>query len=158
MTVGALGANTNLKIFNNAIYDELNSGSWTDYAIAFSTITQPSFVSVEYNVFRFFTGGLSNGGATVVSYVGNVAGGSAFNLNDITGECTAPECLNFGSPATDYTDLDLTRNNVGVAGGSYNFSNFWPNQSGGARVYLVKTPRTVVQSSTINAKADSFDR
>jgi hypothetical protein len=154
----AIAANTNLKIINNAIYDELNSGSWTDYAIVFGTITQPAFVSVEWNVYRFFTGGLTNASAAAISITGNVAGGASFNPADVTGDCAAPECINQGSPATDYTDLDLTRNNVGVAGGSYNFSNFWPNQSGGARVYLVKTPRTVVQSSTINAKADSFDR
>jgi hypothetical protein len=158
ISIGAIGANTNLKIINNAIYDELNSGSWSDYAIAFGTITQPAFVTVEWNVHRFFNAGLSNASAAAVSYTGNVAAGSSFNPNDVTGECTAPECINLGSPATDYTDLDLTRNNVGTAGGSYNFNNFWPNQSGGARVYLVKTPRTVVQSSTINAKADSFDR
>lgn len=156
---GTVPANTNLKIINNSIFDENTSNSFTEFAIQFSaTPASPSFVSMEYNVHRSWTNGLTNVSNTVVSMIGNVAGGASYTHDATTGDCAAPECINLGSPATDYTDLDLTRNNVGTGGGSYNFNNFWPNQSGGARVYLVKTPRTVVQSSTINAKADSFDR
>lgn len=152
-------AATNFKIFNNSIYDENTTNSYTEYAIHFAAAPAAgSFVSMEFNVHRNWTNGLTNMSAVQVSQTGNVLGGGSYVHDAITGECLAPECINLGSPATDYTDLDLTRNNVGTGGGSYNFNNFWPNQSGGARVYLVKTPRTVVQSSTINAKADSFDR
>jgi hypothetical protein len=157
ISVGALGANTNLMIRNNALYDEQTSSSWTDYAVAFGTITGPSFVNLDYNVFRNWIGGLTNASTTSVSQTGN-SGSTTMNPADVTGICSAAECINLGSPSTDYTDLDLSRNDVGVAGGSYNYNNFWPNNTGGARVYLVKTPRTVVQSSTINAKADSYDR
>jgi hypothetical protein len=157
MSIGNLAANTNLLIRNNSVYDENTSNFGADYAFVFGTITAPSFVNLDYNVTRNWIGGLTNVATTTVSQTGN-ASSATQNNNDITGVCTAAECVNLGSPSTDYTDLDLSRNDVGVSGGSYNFNNFWPNNTGGARVYLVKTPRTVVQSSTINAKADSFDR
>jgi hypothetical protein len=157
MTIGTISANTNLLIRNNSIYDENTSNFGADYAVVFGTVTAPSFVNLDYNVYRNWVGGLTNAATTTVSQTGNAASATQ-NNNDVTGVCTAAECVNLGSPSTDYTDLDLSRNDVGVTGGSYNFNNFWPNNTGGARVYLVKTPRTVVQSSTINAKADSFDR
>jgi hypothetical protein len=152
-------ANTNLLVVNNSIFDENLTNSFTEFAVLFAaTPATPSFVSLNFNVHRNWRDLFTNVSAASVSMTGNVAGGASYTHDNISGDCTAPECINLGSPSTDFTDLDLTRNNVGTAGGSYNFSNFWPNQSGGARVYLVKTPRTVVQSSTINAKADSFDR
>lgn len=157
--LGTIPANTTLKVINNSIFDENASNSYAEYAIQFSAApATPSFVSLDYNVHRQWGNGFTNLGGATISMTANVLGGASYTHDNVSGDCTAPECINLGSPATDYTDLDLTRNNVGAAGGSYHFSNFWPNQSGGARVYLVKTPRTVVQSSTINAKADSFDR
>jgi hypothetical protein len=53
--------------------------------------------------------------------------------------------------------LDLTVNDVGAYGGSYSLSNFYP-VTGSARVYFVKAPRTVLQSGTLNVRANSFDR
>ncbi|MCP4123137.1 MAG: hypothetical protein GY751_15395, partial [Bacteroidetes bacterium] len=52
----------------------------------------------------------------------------------------------------------LTRNNCGTTGGSFHYDNFFPILTGGARVYLVKVPRTVIQGATINAEADGYDR
>ncbi|MFN8395275.1 MAG: hypothetical protein U0176_11555 [Bacteroidia bacterium] len=158
MTFGTIPTGTTLKITNNSMYDNYTQESWTQYAFNFGTINTGTFVSLNYNVYRNWGSGLTNASGVTVSMTGNALGGVSFNSNDVSGQCTAPECVNLGSPSTDYTDLDLSRNDVGTAGGSYNFNNFWPNQTGGARVYLVKTPRTVVQSSTINAKADSYDR
>lgn len=158
MSFGTILAATTLMINNNSIFDENTTNSWTQYAFNFGTVTAGSFVSLNYNVHRNFLNGLTNASPATVSQTGNAAGGTTFDNNNTTGVCAAPECINLGSPSTDFTDLDLSRNDIGVAGGSYNQTNFWPQQTGGARVYLVKTPRTVVQSSTINAKADSYDR
>lgn len=147
-----------MRVVNNSLYDEYASNDGTEYAIFISGVGTGGVVNFDFNVYRNYYNGFTNISGATVSMTGNVAAGTSFNNADLTGVCTAPECINLGSPSTDYTDLDLSRNDVGVAGGSYNFNNFWPNNTGGARVYLVKTPRTVVQSSTINAKADSFDR
>jgi hypothetical protein len=156
ISVGALGANTNLLIRNNSLYDENTTNGYGDVAVTFGAIAAPSFVNLDYTVYRNWQSGLTNASVVTVSQTGNAASGTQ-NNNDVTGACTAAECVNLGSPSTDYTDLDLSRNDIGTTGGSYHYSNFWPN-TGGARVYLVRTPRTVVQSSTINAKADSFDK
>lgn len=159
VTFSTIPANATVSVNNNSVLDENTSSSWVQYAFNFGTVTAGSFVSLNYNVHRnFYSGGLTNASPTTVSQTGNAAGGTTFDNNNVTGVCASAECVNLGNPSTDHTDHDLSRNDVGVAGGSYNFANFWPNQTGGARVYLVKTPRTVVQSSTINAKADSYDR
>lgn len=158
MTFSTIPAAATVSINNNSVLDENTSASWTQYAFNFGTVTAGSFVSLNYNVHRNFLNGLTNASGATVSQTGNAGGGTTFDNNNITGVCSSAECVNLGHPSTDHTDLDLSRNDVGVAGGSYNYNNFWPNQTGGARVYLVKTPRTVVQSSTINAKADSYDR
>jgi hypothetical protein len=156
-----IAAGATVRIMNNSLNDISTGECCTgnpEYAVQFGTVATGAFVNVDYNVYKNYINGLSTASAALVSFTGNTVGGASFDNADPTGICTAPECINLGSPSTDYTDLDLTRNDVGVSGGSYNGTNFWPNQTGGARVYLVKTPRTVVQSSTINAKGDSFDR
>lgn len=146
-----------IRVANNALYDDYGSVDNTEYAIGVTGVGSGGFVTLEYNIYRNYYNGFSNQSGAVVSMTGNIVG-TSFNPDDNSGACSQAECINAGNPSTDYTDLDLTRNDIGTAGGSYNFNNFWPNQTGGARVYLVKTPRTVVQSSTINAKADSYDR
>lgn len=149
---------TRLKIENNAFHDTYDSNdSSTEYCITFGTVNTGALIEVNYNVqdgYESFT----NGSGTLISFVSNQTAPSTYDVDDVTGECTAPECINAGSPSVEHTDHDLSRNDRGVAGGSYNFNNFWPILTGGARVYLVKTPRTVVQTSTIRAEADAHDR
>jgi hypothetical protein len=150
-----------LLIASNALLDSFSGddAGTTECAIQFAAgVAAGAQVDVVSNVHKDWETGLSNASAAAVSFAGNGTGGGAFNPNDISGACTDASCINTGHPGTDHTDHDLTRNDVGTAGGSFNLNNFWPNQTGSARVYLVKTPRTVVQSSTINAKADSYDR
>ena len=61
-----------------------------------------------------------------VVQVNNATGPATFDPNDLTGACTDGTCVNSGSPNTDYTDHDLSRNDRGVSGGSFNYNNFWP--------------------------------
>ncbi|MFN7014250.1 MAG: hypothetical protein ACK4ON_08285, partial [Bacteroidia bacterium] len=65
--------------------------------------------------------------------------------------------INGGAPGISFYDLDLSVNDVGAYGGSYSLNNFHPI-TGAARVYFVKAPKSVLQSGTLNIKADSFDR
>lgn len=149
-----------LKIENNALHDGYtgNDYSSVERAVYFHTVNSGSLVEVNYNVHEGWEYGFSNGNGTIISFVGNTQAPTSFDVSNTSGECTVAECINAGHPSTDYTDHDLSRNNRGVAGGSFNFNNFWPILTGGARVYLVKTPRTVVQASTINAAASGHDR
>lgn len=79
-------------------------------------------------------------------------------LNIATGQLnTGSDGINGGYPDLTFYDLDLTVNDVGAYGGSFSLTNFHPI-TGAARVYFVNTPRTVLQSGTLNIKANSFDR
>jgi len=139
-----------LYIENNAIYD---SGSSSNTGIL-TGAASGAFVGVYFNGWR--GSGTAVSGSNIAQ-TGNFTS-SSISFNLASGECTNAACIDTGSPSTDFTDLDLSRNNIGVAGGSFNFNNFYPILTGGARVYLVKTPRTVVQTSTIRAEAESYDR
>lgn len=145
-------ANTNLEINNNVLVNTTTSG--TSYPIYVTGINATATVGMFFNRRQGWDGGIVCGGCGDVD---NQVATLTVDWN--TGICSSvPACVDAGNPATDYTDHDLTRNNIGTDGGSFNQTNFFPILTGGARVYLVKTPRTVLQTSTIRAEADSYDR
>ena len=143
-----------LMVENNVLHNE--GGSSNEWAIRFAAVSPSSTVLMNYNIHEGWTS-LSNAPAEV-SQAGNVQASSALNPDNVTGECTSTACIDAGNPGPSHTDHDLTRNDCGVAGGSYNFNNFWPIRTGAARIFFVKTPRTVTQSGTISAEAAGFDR
>jgi len=148
-----LSSNSTLEINNNVLRQTTTSG--TNYPI-YVTGANNSNTLVQYN-FNIYTGWDAALFCNPCAQAGNANQG--FNIDLTTGECNSvPACVDAGNPNSDYTDLDLTRNDRGTLGGSYNYTNFFPILTGGARVYLVKTPRTVVQTSTIRAEADGYDR
>ncbi|MBK8808156.1 MAG: hypothetical protein IPO21_16635 [Bacteroidales bacterium] len=67
------------------------------------------------------------------------------------------DAIDGGNPDSVYYDIDLTRANVGVYGGSFTLDNFFPI-TGAARVYFVQAPRRVIIGNTIKIKAEAFDR
>ena len=145
-------ANCNLQIHNNALRQTTTSG--TNYPIYVSGISASALVSYTFNTYQGWDAALV---CSPCASAGNQV--ATLNLDLTTGECSSvPACVDAGNPSTDYTDHDLTRNDVGTKGGSFNYNNFWPILTGSARVYLVRTPRTVVQTSTIRADADGYDR
>lgn len=144
----------NLTIENNAFHDQ-GSGESSEYAISIPTTTAGQ-IGIHYNSYDGWEQGFILTGSTITD-VGNVEN-ATLDPDDVTGVCSDAGSIDMGHPGGAHTDHDLSRNDIGVAGGSYNCNNFWPILTGGARVYLVKTPRTVVQGSTINAEADAHDR
>lgn len=68
--------------------------------------------------------------------------------------------LNTGHPDPIFTDLDLTRNDVGPCGGSYNITtNFLtPGIAGTGKVHWLEAPRRVSQGSTLSIEAEGHDR
>lgn len=66
--------------------------------------------------------------------------------------------INKGNPAPLFTDIDLTRNDIGKEGGPIPYSNFQPALSGSARIYLVSHPFYIRQGNTLKVKAIGYDR
>mgnify|MGYP001074437376 CR=1 FL=1 len=169
-----LGTNS---IYNNTMYnpDNYNYGY---FSISVNSTSNGVFdiknnisicpnKSSGYNRFSFSSGptiGFSyNYGTNNASLIGipdngtnNLNSNSSINVSN--GQLNvASDGINGGYPDLSFYDLDLTVNDVGAYGGSYSLTNFHPI-TGAARVYYVKSPRTILQSGTLNIKANSFDR
>lgn len=85
---------------------------------------------------------------------------SSININATTGALnTGHPGINGGHPNNKYADLDLSRNDAGCYGGSYSHNNFFPLQTGSARVLFVEPSNTTfLQGQTLNLKAVGIDR
>jgi len=138
--------NFQLEILNNLIL--------TNGAIAQGIFNRLSsgVISCSYNFL--------NNNSTIVNIVNNGTNNLTSNttINTTTGAPnTGSDVINGGYPDLTFYDTDLTINDVGAYGGSFTLNNFFPI-TGAARVYFIKAPRTVLQSGTLNIKANSFDR
>ena len=63
-----------------------------------------------------------------------------------------------GSPASNFTDLDLTRNDIGILGGSHSWLNYWYNDTvstGNAVIRWVDLPSEIWPGQTVNLKAEA---
>ncbi|WP_123910942.1 hypothetical protein [Chryseobacterium sp. G0162] len=66
--------------------------------------------------------------------------------------------VNAGNSDVKYTDLDLTRNDVGHYGGSNSWANYWPADNGGKpQVNYLVTPRTV-NNGTLTITGSGFSK
>jgi hypothetical protein len=59
-----------------------------------------------------------------------------------------------GSPAIEFYDIDLTRNNRGTGGGGYTVENFIAAGAGRARVYSLTMPSEIWNGMSPSIKAD----
>jgi hypothetical protein len=126
-----------------------------------SVITQAGGVNnytFAYNIFR----GYSYASVTVPNNGTNKSTSTA-TIVLATG-AAGGDAINGGPTDPEYTDIDLSRGDVGAFGGSFTLANFHPfmnataaNNQGG-RVYLLRAPRAIQQGGSIQVKADGFDR
>lgn len=136
---------SNVEVLNNLI-----TGSAMTYGIG---ANQNSLnLSVSYNNITASTAPLNP----------NILDDGTNVLNDpqtidpLTGELTAGSGIDGGNPDAAFTDLDLTRNDVGCYGGSYSRENF-TSASTGARTTFMIAPRRVLVGETIDIQGEGFD-
>lgn len=113
--------------------------------------------TLAYNFLRGFTMSVS------VPNNGTNKTNSTATINATTGQATG-DAINGGPTDAEYTDINLSRGDVGAWGGSFTLENFHPfvsttalNNRGG-RVFLLRAPRRVLQGGSIQVKAEGFDR
>lgn len=155
-SINAAGA---LQIISNAIYKQVNNPASTDDIAIYIGSGNTGAVEIGYNVYGGWLGGLFNTGGqnAVASLLGNTES-SSVAIDQTTGVCTGSGAVNTGHPGNEHFDLDLTRNDRGVAGGSFSYTNFWPNQTGASRIYFMDVPRVVAPSSSVSGiEAEGFD-
>jgi hypothetical protein len=128
-----------LYIANNILVNlSVNIGQ--DYAI---TAFNPTPTVVAINNFCTKTMVLS-GVDTATDNISNGTYTFDFNNNISTGGI-----VNTGIADEEYTDIDLTRSDIGIFGGSNSWVNFWPPNGGNRpRVTYLSTPRRVYNGTT----------
>ena len=134
-----------------------NSGSGVKSSGSVAT----SLTTFTYNIYYNPSGSLA-GTISLNSAQGNLAS-SAVNstlINSSGLPTSGTVQVNAGSPMNEYLDLDLTRNDVGVYGGSYSHTNFLPFMSNteSSRVNYMNTPRVVNQGGTVNVQVIGYDK
>ncbi len=91
--------------------------------------------------------------------VGNTiypSGGPQWTSVNGFGKPTVSILENVGSPALQYYDIDLTRNDIGTFGGPYSIDNYWNTATGRARIYDLNMPFEIWNGSTPSIKAEGI--
>ena len=68
------------------------------------------------------------------------------------------QVIDQGSPSSNFTDLDLSRNDIGILGGSHSWLNYWYNEtstSGNAVIRWIDLPSEIWPGQTVNLKAEA---
>ncbi len=142
----------NLLIMNNLIHGT-NLSSTTTTCFKGIGISGIALVGFNYlnNGFDSYFNGLTDAGTNVTGF--------PFTLNTNTGAVLTGNLTDVGHPDATFTDLDLTRNDVGCYGGSFSMDNFFPANDNNARVYYLELPRrTGAGITTVPVKAEAFDK
>lgn len=124
---------TLITVSNNIIINSSNT------AFTPSTVTQSDFNCFYNNPVNVYPGtGNINSNPMFV----NQAGG------DLSLQSGSP-CIDAGSPTPQEFDLDRTRNDMGVYGGSYSWANFFNDQISNTVTELLLSPVATAQGNTI---------
>ncbi|UUC44097.1 hypothetical protein [Flavobacterium cerinum] len=140
LTTGNTGT---ILIYNNVL--ALNN----DYVIY--NYNTNATVSAYYNMISgpFALNNVANQGS-------NTQGNFTINNNSYS---VSGANVNAGSPAVEYTDLDLTRNDAGNGGGSNSWSNYWPADGGNrAQINYLNVPRRITTGTTLNVSGSGFSK
>lgn len=147
--VSGSSAGSILEIMNNVLDETVTS---TSYAIVLPSSGQSNiyYNHADVSFSNFILG-------TPTSDVNNTTN-AAFSLTTDGHLVAGAPAIDGANPSPVFYDLDLTIGDAGAYGGSYTLNNYFPQFAGSARVYHVTFPRNVRQGSSLNIKADGFDR
>ncbi len=148
--VGGSASQARVDILNNAI-DRITAIS-NAYGIRVSTSANVfaayNHIDASITSSRRLTG-ITPNGTNVTSFTVDVSASD--------GTVTGTAVTNGGSPDNAYTDHDLSINDPGCFGGSFNINNYFPI-SASPSVYIVRAPRAIFQGGTLNIEAEGYDR
>jgi len=144
ITINLETGNTgNISIYNNIL------AYGNDYIIY--NYNSNATVSAYYNMsgVPFIVNNVANQGS-------NILGDFLINPNS---HSVSGANVNAGSPAVEYTDLNLTRNDIGNLGGSNSWSNYWPADGGNrAQINYLNVPRRITTGATLNVSGSGFSK
>jgi hypothetical protein len=144
---------SNVYLYNNILENGSNSSS--SYARCFFANGGSGSMQLYYNYCKGWSNGNTTGGTKVV-------GNFSLNYNaaeltvDADGRCNdATYCVDKGSTALQYYDIDMTRNDIGTYGGPYSIDNYLEVGTGNARVYDLNMPFEIWSGQTPQVKAEA---
>lgn len=150
-----------LKIVNNVFHENLQ------YGIVFEKYwSNTANVQIKNNIFQSNTSGVLSfsagiyvtdyncayaNGSNTITGLGNITNNPGF-VNAAGGDfhlSSGSPCIDAGNPATTDFDLDRTRNDMGIYGGSFNWDNF-NGSSANTKVFeLALVPLNTAQGNII---------
>lgn len=140
----------NIYVYNNVIESaSSNTGSYN--RIIWFSGPHTGSLKLFYNYLKGY--GTSEGWIDLI--VGNIfrSAGQPLLLVDLDGRCTEATCIDKGSPALQYYDIDMTRNDIGTYGGPYSIDNYMIAGAGKARIYDLDMPFEIWSGQTPQVKA-----
>lgn len=144
----------NIYAYNNILENRYASNS--DYArVLYASGQSGGTIKLYYNYLRGYSNAITTGGTKVVGNTSvNYTGANLTLAAD--GSCnSATYCVDQGSPALQFYDIDLTRNNRGTFGGPYSIDNYTATGTGSARVFDLDMPFEIWSGQTPQVKAES---
>jgi hypothetical protein len=173
LEIQAMKVGSTNNVLNNRIYNETSGiGNTTPkYAALYCTATQSAILYVANNIIVNLSvnAGLDyaitdyNATSTLVAVnnfstktmltsavdtqADNIINGTyTFDFNNYI---STGGIVNTGVADDEYADIDLTRNDIGIFGGSNSWVNFWPPNGGNSpRVTFLNTPRRIYNGTT----------
>jgi hypothetical protein len=148
-------ANTNIGniVFYNNIMNN-SSGSNNVSCGASTCAVVIGNVRYFHNCFSYYTTNLY--GTLVTGNIVYPGPPAQWTTVDDFGKPTNYLGVNQGSPALQFYDIDLTRNDMGTYGGPYSIDNYWNTATGRARVYDLNMPFEIWNGSTPSIKAEGI--
>lgn len=124
----------------------------------YATTNAQNITTFTYNMyFNQYSFGF-NPSSSLANISSGFANYSNYNADGTLTSGTAH--IDTGTPANTGLDLDLSRNDIGVMGGSYSLANFLPFMSNveSSRVNFMNTPRIVNQGGTVSVQVIGYDK
>lgn len=135
-------------------YSSSTNGACAVYANAGAQSNTTFTYNMYYNPYSF--------GFNPSTSLNNFYSSSAASTNYNTDGSLASGSLHVdaGNPSNSSLDLDLSRNDIGMYGGSYSVANFLPYMSNveSSRVNFMNTPRIVNQGGTVSVQVIGYDK
>jgi hypothetical protein len=152
--IGALnfttsGDRSNIWLFNNIIINAYSSGSFTAAVTGYGAGT-----GQVQGIYNYMRGSLPTTVLNQVSGNTQITAGAIVSMDAYGRSQDATLVVDQGSPAIEFYDIDLTRNNRGSGGGGFTVENYLATGSGRARVFNLMMPSEIWNGMSPSVKAD----
>lgn len=143
-------ASSSIQVFSNIVRSSGTTNP-TAYSIENSANVTFSYNLADEHFTTFLTDASDNGtNYPNITY-------STFSVLPDTGLAIGVDIFDKGHPNEIFTDLNLTRNDLGCYGGSKTQLNYFPANPDGPRVYFLNIPNRVIIGSSLDVQAETYD-